>query len=220
MIHTLHWTVGSPAALRFWAERLSQAGIEVQTLEIDGLGPRLAFADPEGIQHELSVQAAHAGPLLESPSIPAEHAIRTLAGASAYGRASVPSADILAGRLGFEVTAVNSYRVDGTHRSSSFGFDVPPAARGRLGTGTIHHIAWAVDGALPAWRQRVIGMGCRATPVIDRGRCRSIYFREPSGVLFEIATLGQGESERPALSAADGSLSPMVDPRVRAALVV
>jgi glyoxalase family protein len=219
MIHTLHWTVASPAALRFWAERLSDAGIEVETLEIDGFGPRLAFADPEGIRHELSVQAADAGPVLESPSIPAEHAVRTLAGVSAYGRASVPSADILAGRLGFEVTAVDSYQVNGTHRSSSFGFDLPPSARGRLGTGTVHHIAWAVDGALPAWRQRVIGMGCRATPVIDRGRCRSIYFREPSGVLFEIATLGQEEGERPAASAEDGRLSPRVDPRVHAALV-
>lgn len=219
MIHSLHWTVGSSAALRFWAKRLSDAGIEVRAPEVDGHGSSLAFADPEGIQHELAVQAAHAGPMFESPSIPAEHAIRALAGVGAYGRASVPSADILAGRLGFKVTAKDSYLVDGAHRGSSFAFDAPPSTRGQLGTGTIHHIAWAVDGALPAWRQRVIGMGCRATPVIDRGHCRSIYFREPSGVLFEIATLGQDEGERPAVSADDGRLSPRVDPRVRAAFV-
>jgi glyoxalase family protein len=219
MIHALHWTVGSSSALDFWADRLAEAGIEVQALESHDGARNLAFADPEGIQHELSARAAQAGPILDSPSIPAEHAIRTLAGIRAYGRASIPSADILAGRLGFKVTGVDGYLVDGPHRSTSFGFEVPPSARGRLGTGTIHHVAWAVDGALPAWRQRVIGMGCRATPVIDRGHCRSIYFREPSGVLFEIATLGPEEGVRPAVSAEDGRLSPRVDPRVRAALV-
>jgi glyoxalase family protein len=218
MIHAIQWTVGSSAALDFWAERLADAGIEVQALEVDD-ERCLAFADPEGIQHELSSEVANAGPVLESPSVPAEQAIRTLAGVRAYGRASIPSADILAGRLGFKVTGADGYLVDGPHRSTSFGFDVSPSVRGRLGTGTIHHVAWAVDGALPAWRQRVIGMGCRATPVIDRGRCRSIYFREPSGVLFEIATLGREEGERPVVSAEDGRLSPRVDPRVHAALV-
>src|SRR3954447_9321469 len=125
MIHTLHWTVGSSDTLDFWAERLADAGIEVQALGGDG-DRGLAFADPEGIQHELSAGAAYVGPILESPSIPAEHAIRTLAGVRAYGRASIPSADILAGRLGFKVTGVDGYRVEGPHRSTAFGFDVPP----------------------------------------------------------------------------------------------
>jgi hypothetical protein len=64
----------------------------------------------------------------------------------------------------------------------------------------------------------VIGMGCRVTPVIDRGHCRSIYFREPSGVLFEIAARGED-----IIGAASGDaverLSPRVDPRLHAALV-
>jgi glyoxalase family protein len=141
-----------------------------------------------------------------------------LAGVRAYGRESVPSADILAGRLGFRVTAPNSYSVGSGPRGAGFAFDAPPVERGRVGAGTIHHVAWATEGSLPAWRQRVIGMGCVATPVIDRGRCRSIYFREPSGVLFEIASSGDVSAD-PVVEgrcSARRRISPKVDPRVRA----
>jgi glyoxalase family protein len=118
------------------------------------------------------------------------------------------------------VTGKDSYALEGEQRSSTFRFDSPPPERGRTGAGTIHHVAWAGDGELPAWRQRVIGMGCRVTPVIDRGHCRSIYFREPSGVLFEIATSGgDGDSQESVPSTDSRLLSPAVDPRVRAALV-
>ena len=162
----------------------------------------------------------NAGLALGSATIPQEHAIVSLSGARAYGRQSVSSADILAGRLAFEVTGPDSYSVEGERGRSVFVFDPPPAERGRVGTGTIHHIAWACDDGLPAWRQRVIGMGCRATPVIDRGHCRSIYFREPSGVLFEIATRGRDIAEPgPVPAVEDRALSPQVDPRVRAAFV-
>ena len=144
---------------------------------------------------------------------------RGLLGVRAYGRDSVPSADILAGRLGFEVTGPDAYEVQGAGRVTSFSFDEPPATRPVLGAGTVHHVAWAGEGSLSAWRQRVIGMGCRATPVIDRGHCRSIYFREPSGVLFEIAARDEGRAEVSREAELSRSLSPKVDPRVRAALV-
>jgi glyoxalase family protein len=217
MVHELSWSVRLPAALEYWAERLSDAGIAVSPTEADG--PRLRFADPEGIEHQLALQrsADGTGLALGSPAIPPEHAIVGLTGVRAYGRASIPSADILAGRLGFEVTGPDAYAVGGALRHSAFAFDPPPPRRGRLGTGSIHHVAWACDGALPAWRQRVIGMGCRVSPVIDRGRCRSIYFREPSGVLFEIAGSEQDVGDQ--LPAESLRLSPKVDPRVRAALV-
>ncbi|MGC1813066.1 MAG: VOC family protein, partial [Solirubrobacterales bacterium] len=64
---------------------------------------------------------------------------------------------------------------------------------GLQGAGSVHHIAWASQiEDHEAWRERVIQAGARPTPVIDRFYFRSIYFREPSGVLFEIATLGPG----------------------------
>jgi glyoxalase family protein len=222
MVHRLSWTVRFPAALSYWTDRLADAGIEVRPVGANGRGPRLRFSDPEGIEHELiaDASAAGAGLALGSATIPPEHAIVGLAGARAYGRQSVPSADILAGRLGFKVTGSDSYLVEGEAASHTFAFDASPSERGLVGAGTIHHIAWACDDGLPAWRQRVIGMGCRATPRIDRGHCSSIYFREPSGVLFEIATRGQHIVE-PALAQPleDRRLSPRVDPRIRAALV-
>ena len=71
--------------------------------------------------------------------------------------------------------------------------EAPDARRGAWGVGSVHHIAWAseVDDH-EAWRRRVAEAGARPTPIIDRFYFRSIYFREPSGVLFEIATLGPG----------------------------
>jgi len=218
MAHLLRWSVRSPASLDYWAERLSDAGIEVRPLEGEQVRS-LRFADPEGLEHELAIERAgpDAALAVGSSAVPHEHAIVRVAGARAYGRTSVPSADILAGRLGFRVTGPDRYGVGVGQQESEFAFDPPPFERGRLGAGTIHHIAWATDGFLPAWRQRVIGMGCVATPVIDRGHCRSIYFREPSGVLFEIAA----PSEMPGEGAAQPvvrtrRISPKVDPRVHA----
>lgn len=218
MAHLIRWGVRFPAALDYWTERLSEAGLEVHSPG-GGHERRLRFTDPEGLAHELVVERAEneAGFALDSSAIPHEHAIVRLAGVRAYGRATVPSADILAGRLGFRFTGPDSYTVGSGRGSSDFAFEAPPLGRGRVGAGTIHHIAWATDGFLPAWRQRVIGMGCVATPVIDRGHCHSIYFREPSGVLFEIAApseaRGKGAAE-PVVRTR--RISPKVDPRVRA----
>jgi glyoxalase family protein len=222
MVHILIWAVRSPAALSYWAERLADAGIEAHSLEANGRGPRLRFSDPEGVMHELVADpSARPDPLtLGSVTIPPEHAIAGLAGARAYGRERVASADILAGRLGFKVTGPGSYSVEGQARSCSFAFDPPPAERGVVGAGTIHHIAWSCEDGLSGWRQRVIGMGCRATPVVNRGHCNSIYFREPSGVLFELTARGPlGDAEASPWRADEHRLSPRVDPRVHAALV-
>jgi len=221
MAHTLAWRLPRPAAVRYWAGRLAEAGIESQPLGADRVGLGIRFSDPEGLTLELIANERGPDAPLATPSstVPAEHAIRGLLGVRAFGRESVPSADILAGRLGFEVTGRDAYEVHGAGRTTSFSFDEPPAARPVLGAGTVHHVAWAGEGSLNAWRQRVIGMGCRATPVIDRGHCRSIYFREPSGVLFEIAAPAEGREERSHEADLRRSLSPTVDPRVRAALV-
>jgi glyoxalase family protein len=223
MAHLLRWAVRFPAALDYWAQRLSEAGIEVRLSE-DGDDRRLRFADPEGLVHEFAIERepGRAGLALGSSAIPDQHAIVRLAGVAAYGRERVPSADILAGRLGFRVTGRDSYAVGMGELSSGFAFHAPPPERGRLGAGAIHHVAWATDGFLPAWRQRVIGMGCLVTPVIDRGSRRSIYFREPSGVLFEIAARGELPDDSVAGPVVTGHrpISPKVDPRVRAGALV
>ena len=83
----------------------------------------------------------------------------------------------------------------GEHRGGHYAYDPPPGERGVPGAGTVHHVAWAstMDDH-EAWRDRALEGGARPTPVIDRFWFHSIYFREPSGVLFEIATLGPGFS--------------------------
>ena len=91
--------------------------------------------------------------------------------------------------LGFD----SGYSAAGEGRSSFYVYDAPPEARGLRGAGTVHHVAWASTiEDHDAWRRRVEAAGAMPTPVIDRFYFKSIYFREPSGVLFEIATLGPG----------------------------
>ncbi len=81
----------------------------------------------------------------------------------------------------------------GDDREGFYVYDEPPATPPRQGAGTVHHVAWAAPtDEHAAWVQRVAQAGGRPTPVIDRFWFRSIYFREPSGVLFEIASLGPG----------------------------
>ena len=103
----------------------------------------------------------------------------------------IPSAagSFLEEGLGFEPGFV----ARGDQRSGFYVYDEPPAERPLQGAGTVHHVAFASTQAEhEAWRERVAKAGGRPTPVIDRFYFKSIYFREPSGVLFEIATLGPG----------------------------
>ncbi len=96
--------------------------------------------------------------------------------------------------LGFAPVGETAWEVRGAERGGLFAYDPAPASGpGVPGAGTVHHVAWSstMDDHV-AWQQRVAAAGYRPTPVIDRFWFRSVYFREPSGVLFEIATLGPG----------------------------
>jgi glyoxalase family protein len=148
------------------------------------------FREYEGLAFELVV--ASAGPALRAahPEIPAEHAITGVAGARAYAASGDP---LLVDRLGFEALGESEYRLVGEERSVRWGYDPPPAERGRPGAGTVHHIAWASrDEDHLAWQERVRATGLEVTDVRDRDYFKSIYFHAPSGVLFEIATLSPG----------------------------
>ena len=94
--------------------------------------------------------------------------------------------------LAFE-PAGEGWESRGERRGSYYAYDEPPAERGLQGAGTVHHVAWAShDEDHERWRERVLAAGAQATPVIDRFWFRSVYFREPSGVLFELATYSPG----------------------------
>ncbi len=188
MIHAVGWRVVSPEALDFWAERLAGQGIETERG-----GDALRFADPEGLGHALRVSTVDDEPLIaEHPEIPAEMALQGFDGARAYSSNPEPSRGLFQEALGFQPRE-DGWEARGQSRGGLYGFDPPPPERGLQGAGSVHHIAWASQmDDHEAWRDRVIAAGARPTPVIDRFYFRSIYFREPSGVLFEIATLGPG----------------------------
>jgi glyoxalase family protein len=189
MIHRIAIRVGSHEALEFWAKRLAAAGIET-TRE----GDRLRFADPEGLGLELTAESTSDRPLIaEHPEIPGPFALQGFEGVRAYSRRPQASQDFLAGTLGFARSEAGAYESRGDSRGSNYTYDEAPEARGLSGSGTVHHVAWSATMAdHEGWRDRVLEGGGSPTPVIDRFYFRSIYFREPSGVLFEIATIGPG----------------------------
>jgi glyoxalase family protein len=190
MVHRIVWRLGEPGALEFWEERLGQMGVATERTDSS-----VRFADPEGLDHELRVTSTGDEPLIANhPEIPRELALQGFDGVRAYSSDPEPSRGLLEGGLGFAPSG-EGWEVRGDNRGSLYAYDPPPAERGIQGAGSVHHVAFAstIDDH-EAWRDRVITAGAHPTPVIDRFYFRSIYFREPSGVLFEIATLGPGFS--------------------------
>jgi glyoxalase family protein len=189
MVHTVVWRVGSPEALDFWAARL---GAEGHAVERDGTA--LRFEDPEGLGHELVVADVADEPLIaDHPEIPRELALQGFDGVRAFAREPERRTGPFVEALGFEPAGARVWETRGDARGGWISYEPAPDEPGVPGAGTVHHVAWAstMDDH-EGWRQRVADAGGQPTPVIDRFWFRSIYFREPSGVLFEIATLGPG----------------------------
>jgi glyoxalase family protein len=191
MVHTVQWRVGADAALDFWEARLA-AESDVVTRDDDGL----SFDDPEGLRHLLVVSSVADEPLVaEHPDVPAEHALQGFDAVRAYTAAPEVSRPRLEETLGFAPTGDDAWEARGLSRGGVYAYDEPPGERGLGGAGTVHHVAWATElNEHDAWHERVAAAGLQPSPIIDRFWFRSIYFREPSGVLFELATLGPGFS--------------------------
>jgi glyoxalase family protein len=189
MVHRIAWRLASTDALGFWEERLAAAGVEVRRENSS-----LAFSDPEGLGLELRVVETEDEPLVaDHPEIPRELALQGFDGARAYNGVPDASASFLEETLGFERRDEREWESRGEQRGSWYVYDDPPPESAHQGAGTVHHVAWASPpDEHEAWRERVQAGGASPTPVIDRFYFKSIYFREPSGVLFEIATIGPG----------------------------
>ena len=190
MVHEIVWRVGSSDSLAFWAQRLGEYGVAVDVGE-----DSVSFEDPEGLAHELVLASVVDAPLRASaPGIPTEHALQGFDGVRAYSADPSASAGLLLDGLGFTSADGQSWEVRGEQRGSFYAYDAaPPEAVASQGAGTVHHVAFASQiEDHEAWRTRVSEAGAHTTAVIDRFYFRSIYFREPSGVLFEIATIGPG----------------------------
>jgi glyoxalase family protein len=189
MVHTIVWRVASEEALDFWEGRLAgEAGAIVRS---EGM---LRFEDPEGMGLELAVVETDDEPLVaEHPEIAPELALQGFEGVRAYATDAERSRQLLEETLAFEPRGDAVWEVRGEQRGGWFTFEPPPAERGVGGAGTVHHVAFAskLDDLEP-WQRRVAESGMQPTQVIDRFYFRSVYFREPNGVLFELATLGPG----------------------------
>jgi len=191
MIHRVSWRVASEDALDFWEKRLADAG--VQTERTPG---SLKFDDPEGLGLELKVVETAYEPLIaEHPEVPAEHALQGFDAVRAYTADPESSQALLEETLGFSPIDGDAWEARGPSRGGRYAYDEPPPERGLGGAGTVHHVAWATQMEdHEEWHKRVSAAGMHPSPIIDRFWFRSIYFREPSGVLFELATLGPGFS--------------------------
>lgn len=195
----------APGSVGFWLERMLRHGVAYDGPVRRGSGASaeqvIALRDHDGTMIELVASAgAEARPASErSAGVPGEHAIRGLHAVTLWVEAAEPTERVLTETLGFRPLE----EIDGTRRfaaggSSSGGLvDVRAVGgfpRGVGGAGTVHHVAFAVadDAAQHAIRERAVAAGLDATPVIDRSYFRSVYFREPGTVLFELATLRPG----------------------------
>ena len=187
-VHRVLWRVGSPAALTFWEDRLAGEGMTSTMSE-----GSLRFADPEGLDHELLTGSWRDEPrIAEHPEIPHELALQGFEGVRAYGLPQ-RSRHVLEEVLGAAPTSDRSWELRGPNRGGVYLIDPPPQERTRQGAGSIHHVAWGAPMAEhAAWVDRLARGGVPSTEVIDRHYFQSIYFREPGGVLFEIASEGPG----------------------------
>jgi len=188
MVHRVVWRAASETALDFWQQRLGAERVEVERKP-----GRLRFDDPEGLGLELAVIQTDDEPLVSNhPDIPAELAFQGFDGVRAYTRNPLASRSFLVESLNFDAAGDSEYEARGERRGSFYAFDTVDRP-GTGGAGTVHHVAWASRmDEHEAWRERAATGGATPTPVIDRFYFKSIYFREPSGVLFEIATNGPG----------------------------
>jgi glyoxalase family protein len=188
MVHLIAWRLGSTDALSFWEKRLTSHGVALERAD-----DALRFTDFEGLAHELRVVETTDEPLTaDHAEIPREFALQGFDGARAYSIDPDQSSDLLEKTMGMTPTGNHSWESRGDVRGTTWAYDMTDQ-RGLQGAGSVHHIAWASHpDDQEAWRERVREGGMAPTPIIDRFYFRSIYYREPSGVLFEIATMGPG----------------------------
>ncbi|HEX5759644.1 MAG TPA: ring-cleaving dioxygenase [Thermoanaerobaculia bacterium] len=212
-------------SLAFWAERLAAAGGGVAGRESRFGETALRLRDPHGLELALVETAGprEFAPWDQSP-VPERHQVRGFHAVRLWEWNLAPTARFLAEALGFEPRGEEG----GWHRFGVGGGgsgrwvevrELPAERRGGWGVGTVHHVAFQVedDAEQLAVRQQAATAGAVPTPVIDRFWFRSVYFKEPGGVLFELATRGPGFTvdEDPAHLGEALILPPWLEPRRR-----
>ncbi len=183
-------------ALEYWVDRFDDYGVDRGEID-ERFGDRmLGFVDSDGQPLELLESENDVEPW-SGGSVPPEHAIRGFHGVT-LSSGSPGATGTLLELMGYERAETGGDRTryvgSGDRAAVVDVVESPEASRGIQGPGTVHHVAFSVpdDGTQTAWRERLIEAGHRVTPQKDRQYFRSIYFRDPGGVLFEFATDGPG----------------------------
>lgn len=191
------------SSIHWWRNRLKERGIAVEDEEVRFGQEVLRFSDPDGMRLEfVGTDAPASVSTYGGGSVPVEHSIRGFHGVTLVVDAPEATAELLTVVFGYRrVGAEGARRRFVSADSGALGAAVdlvaaPGAPRGRLGAGSVHHVAFRVsdEQGQVALRDRLGTRGLGVSPVMDRTYFRSIYFREPNGVLFEIATDGPGFS--------------------------
>ena len=210
-------------SLEYWAERLAAHGVKVGK-PVERFGEQaLTFADPHGVALALveTGDRREFAPWAGSP-VPERHQIRGLHGARLLERNAGPTVKLLIETLGFEAAGEEDgwrrFALPGTRSGRVLDLkELPDGARGTWGTGSVHHVAWRVpdEPTQLAVQHRLFEANRQPTPVIDRFWFKSVYFREPGGVLFEVATDGPGFAVDEPLSELGGTLvlPPWLEPQ-------
>ncbi len=180
----------------YWQERLKHHGISVGESSRRFDEEAVVFLDPDGMQLELVARpSADAHNAWEGGPVPPEYTIRGFHSVTFWEKGPERTAELLTQTLGFRLLQEAGQRLRFQSMSNAPGrlVDVirrPKGEPGRGGAGTVHHVAWRTsdDAEQVAWQKEIAELGIRVTPVMDRQYFHSIYFREPGGVLFEIAT--------------------------------
>jgi glyoxalase family protein len=214
-------------ALEWWSKRFDELGVSHAGIGETGGRTLLPFNDPEGQRLELVVAGgAPAGEPWEGSSVPAEFAIRGFHDVTVTSAQPSATAALLEQVLGFRRVGEQVENGSGSVAvfetgSGGPGTQVrvasPDGEFGRVGIGGVHHVAFRTpdDEQQLEWRERLERAGLGVTPVIDRFYFHSIYFREPGGTLFEIATDGPGfTADEPEIELGRHlALPPFLEPR-------
>jgi glyoxalase family protein len=186
----------SPGSIGYWLERFKQQHVSAERISRFG-EEGIRFTDPDGLLVELIASDSLPGiePWPNSP-IPPEHALRGFHSVSAALEGYERTSRLLTDSFGYRLIeeSGNRFRFASPDESAPGRIVdllcLPDTGMGRVAAGSVHHIAFRAkdDAEQLQWREHLVGLGYNVTPVIDRTYFHSIYFREPGGVLFEIAT--------------------------------
>jgi catechol 2,3-dioxygenase-like lactoylglutathione lyase family enzyme len=214
-------------ALAFWSKRLKENHIQVEAAA-ERMDERFVhFTDPDGIGLDIVEVKEPGGRPWSAGPVPIAHAIHGFHGVSISEEGYESTANVLTDLMGFEACGSEGNRYRYRARSGE-GFAstvdllcVPDARHGGMGAGIVHHIAFraADDPEQQAWRTAIVHAGLNVSPVMDRNYFHSIYYREPGGVLFEIATDNPGFTiDEPVERLGTGLMLPAPLERHRAAI--